>query len=78
MGQPVRANIQATHPEINQKLTYTLLVDGGNILRMAMADTRLNSAGIHYGGTFQFLLQLRIMLQKKAFDYGFFGIDAQE
>lgn len=78
MGQPVRANIQATHPEINQKLTYTLLVDGGNILRMTMADTRLNSAGIHYGGTFQFLLQLRIMLQKKAFDYVYVTFDDED
>ena len=78
MGQPVRRNIQEAHPEINQKLTYTLLVDGGNILRMAMADTRINSSGVHYGGTFQFLLQLRIMLQKKSFDYVYVTFDDED
>ena len=31
MGQPVRQIIKEIHPEINEKLTYTLLVDGNMI-----------------------------------------------
>jgi len=69
MGQPVRKTIKETHPDINIKPFYTLLVDGNNVLRYCFKDTRTNSEGVHYGGVFQFLLQLKIMLLKKDFDY---------
>lgn len=64
MGQPVRKNIAETHPEATQEKIYTLLVDGNNILRKAMSDTKTNATGIHYGGIYQFLNQLRKMMQK--------------
>jgi hypothetical protein len=69
MGQPVRQIIKEIHPEINEKLTYTLLVDGNMLLRLSFKDESVNNDGIHYGGIFQFLLQLKILLQKKDFDY---------
>ena len=69
MGQPVRKTIKETHSDINVKPFYTLLVDGNNVLRYCFKDTRTNSEGVHYGGVFQFLLQLKIMLLKKDFDY---------
>lgn len=47
----------------------TLLIDGNSLLFSAMADPKVNSDGIHYGGVFQFLLQLRIMLTKGEFKY---------
>ena len=34
-----------------------------------MADTKINSDGLHYGGVFQFLLQLRMMITKGEFQY---------
>ena len=59
MGQPVRKIIKETHPEINVKPFYTLLVDGNNLLRLSMADTKTNGDGNHYGGIFQFFLQIK-------------------
>ena len=78
MAQPVRENIAKLHPELTEKSTYTLIVDGTNLLRLSFADTRLNSDGVHYGGVFQFLLQVKIMLQKKDFDYVYVFFDDED
>ena len=65
MGQPIRKDIVEKRPELlNDKPFVTLLVDGNNLLRISMADTKTNTKGEHYGGVFQFLLQLRIMINK--------------
>ena len=65
MGQPIRQNIKEKYPEVaKEKPFVTLLVDGNNLLRISMADTKTNAKGQHYGGVFQFLLQLRIMINK--------------
>lgn len=64
MGQPVRNIIKDTHPELKNETFITLLVDGNNLLRICFADDKLNSDGVHYGGVFQFLLQLREMIKK--------------
>lgn len=70
MPQPIKRKIQETHPEmIQEKPFYTLLVDGNSLLFSCMADPKVNSDGIHYGGVFQFLLQLKIMMSKREFDY---------
>lgn len=69
MAQPVRKQIQEKHSElIKDAPTYTLLVDGNSLLFSCMADTKVTSEGIHYGGIFQFLLQLRMMLNKREFN----------
>ena len=78
MAQPVRKNIAELHPELTDKPIYSLLVDGTNLLRLSFADTRVNTDGIHYGGVFQFLLQLKIMLQKKDFDYVYVFFDDED
>jgi 5'-3' exonuclease len=75
MIQPVRKNIIELHPQLSEKPIYTLLVDGTNLLRISMKDNKINTDGIHYGGVFQFLLQLKIMLQKKDFDYVYVFFD---
>ena len=75
MGQPVRKIIKDSHPDINVKPFYTLLVDGNNLLRRCFKDDRINTRGEHYGGVFQFLLQLKIMLLKKDYDYIFCFFD---
>ena len=70
MPQPIKKKIQETHPEmIQEKPFYTLLVDGNSLLFSCMADPKVNSDGIHYGGVFQFLLQLKIIMSKREFDY---------
>jgi 5'-3' exonuclease len=70
MPQPVRRKIQETHPEmIKEKPFYTLLVDGNSLLFSCMADPKTNADGVHYGGVFQFLLQLKMMMSKREFDY---------
>jgi 5'-3' exonuclease len=78
MVQPVRKNIIETHPELVNKPIYTLIIDGTNLLRICMVDTKINSNGIHYGGVFQFLLQLKILLQKKDFDYVYVFFDDED
>lgn len=78
MGQPVRQIIKEMHPEINEKYTYTLLVDGTMLLRLSFKDESVNTDGIHYGGVFQFLLQLKILLQKKDFDYVYVFFDDED
>ena len=78
MTQPIRKNIKEKHPEITSESIYTLLVDGGSLLRQSFKDPRINSNGIHYGGVFQFLLQLRMMMQKKDFDYVYIFFDEHD
>ena len=78
MGQPIRNIIKEAHPDITTESIYTLLVDGGSLLRQSFKDTRVNTNGIHYGGTFQFLLQLRMMMQKKDWDYVYVFFDAHD
>lgn len=75
MQQPVKKQILESHPELSEKQCYSLLVDGTNLLRLSFADDKVNTDGVHYGGVFQFLLQLKILLQKKDFDYVYVFFD---
>ena len=80
MGQPIRNTIKEIHPEITEEPIYTLLVDGGSLLRQSFKDSRVNTNGVHYGGVFQFLLQLRMIMLKKdvGFDYVYVFFDAHD
>ena len=78
MGQPIRNSIKEAHPDITAESIYTLLVDGGSLLRQSFRDNRLNTNGVHYGGVFQFLLQLRIMMQEREWDYVYVFFDAHD
>lgn len=70
MIQPVKKKIKERHPTLVKKEPYrTLLIDGGSLLMMAFKDDKTNSDGVHYGGIFQFLLQIRMMLTKGKFEY---------
>lgn len=76
MSQPIRKAVAEAHPDIanKEKPRYILLVDGGNLLTISFADTKVNGRGEHYGAVFQFLLQMRMMMTKRPFDeiYVFF------
>lgn len=78
MAQPVKQTIKEAHPNAGVESIYTLLVDGGSLLRQSFKDNRVNTNGIHYGGVFQFLLQLRMMMQKKDFDFVYVFFDAHD
>ena len=75
MGQPVRKSIQETHPELSAKPFYTLIIDGNNLLRQCMADSKVNADGIHYGGIFQFFLQIKLMMKDLRYDYVYVVFD---
>lgn len=69
MSQPIPKKILESNI-IEEKNTYTLLVDGNSLLELSWhGDPRINSNGIHIGGVFQFLLQLKILMSKRDFDY---------
>lgn len=53
---------------VQEEPTLTLLVDGGSVLYSSMADDRVNTSGVHYGGVFNFLIQIKTMLAKRSFD----------
>lgn len=70
MAQPIPNNIATKNPEFGRKNFNTLLVDGNNLLEVAFgADKRLSSNGSLIGPIFQFLLQIKLMLQKGNFRY---------
>ena len=78
MAQPIRKKIIEQRPELEKKPFYTLLIDGNNLLNLSMSDDKINTEGYHYGGVFQVLLQIRLMLQKKAFDYVYIFFDGHK
>lgn len=69
MAQPVRKIIKENHPEIGIKPIYTLLVDGNNLLMRSFTEPKYNTRGEDYSGVLNFLVQLKIMLKKKIYDY---------
>lgn len=75
MAQPVRQIIKESHPELSAKPFYTLLIDGNNLLRQCMVDTKTNGEGIHYGGIFQFFLQIKLMMKDLRYDYVYVVFD---
>lgn len=70
MAQPIPRKIQENNPDYKGKRFNTLLVDGSNILELSTsADRRVNSEGKIYGGTMQFLLQIKLLMRKGNFRY---------
>lgn len=70
MAQPIPTKIKNKNPNIGVKTYNTLLIDGSNVLELSLAaDKTLSSSGLEIGGIFQFLLQLKMMLQKGNFKY---------
>ena len=54
---------------IEEKPIFTLLIDSNSLLEHCFHGCKkLNSKGEEYGAIFQFILQLKILISKKAFD----------
>lgn len=75
VGQPTRKIIKETYNVSDKKPFYTLLVDGGNLLFQCMRDTKTNSKGAHYGGIFQFFLQIKLLMRDYQYDYVYVVFD---
>lgn len=70
MSQPIPKKIQQIQPSLSEKSFNTLLIDGSNLLELSFRGyKKLNSEGQEIGGIFQFLLQLKMLLQKGNFRY---------
>jgi len=69
MKQVVKKSRAEANNVSTEKLEYTLLVDGNNLLKISLVDKRMNSLGQEYGAVFLFLRQLGQLLQKKDFNY---------
>ena len=70
MPQPIPKKIKEIKPNADVKPFTTLLIDGSNILELSSsADHTFASNGMDYGGIFQFLLQIKMMLQKGIFRF---------
>lgn len=68
MAQPIPNKLKEARPDLSEPKYTTLLVDGSNVLKLSMSACKQTSSnGKEVGGIFQFLLQLKIMLQKGNF-----------
>lgn len=77
MGQPVRKNIKEAHSDlISEPPITTLLIDGNSLLFMCFRDDKVTQDGTHYGAVYQFLLQVRKMMEHKNFDYVYAFFDS--
>lgn len=70
MPQPIPKRIKESKPDLCQKSFNTLLIDGSNILELSsLGDNTVSSSGKQIGGIIQFLLQIKLLLQKGNFRY---------
>ena len=69
MRQLIKKSIAEAN-NINQtKQLYSLVVDGCNLLKIALVDKRMNNDGREYGAVLNFIRMLGNILLKKDFDY---------
>ena len=77
MKQPVRKRIAEANSIQTRKQQYIAVIDGNNLLKIALVDKRENQDGLEYGGVFMFLKMLGGALLKKDFDYCFVCWDGE-
>ena len=74
MRQLIKKSIAEAN-NINQtKQLYSLVVDGCNLLKIALVDKRMNNDGREYGAVLNFIRMLGNILLKKDFDYCYVSI----
>lgn len=78
MKQPVRNIIKEVHEDKLKENILTLLIDGTNLLRICFADPKVNTRGEHIGAVYQFLLQIRMLLGFKDWDYVYVFFDDED
>ena len=78
MKQVIRKTIKEANNISDEKPIYTLLVDGNSVMKMSLVDKRLNTNGLEYGMVFQTLLQIKMQLQRKNFDFVYIFFDGDK
>ena len=77
MRQPVRKNVANANGVDQVKYSYTLVVDGNNIMKMASVDHRMNGNGEEYGVVMSSLRMIGDILKKKDFNYCYVVYDGE-
>ena len=69
MKQVIRNIVKDKYGLTDEPTIYTLLLDMNSIMKMSLADKRINSDGKEYGMVYQTLLQIKKQLDKKDFNF---------
>jgi len=69
MRQPIKKSIAEANNINLTKPIYTLVVDGNNLLKIALVDKRMNNDGREYGAVLNFIRMLGNVLLRKDFNY---------
>lgn len=69
MRQPIKKSIAEANNINPTKSIYTLVVDGNNLLKIALVDKRMNNDGREYGAVLNFIRMLGNVLLRKDFNY---------
>lgn len=78
MKQVIKKVIKEANNVSDEKPIYTLLVDGNSVMKMSLVDKRVNGKGEEYGMVFQTLLQIKMQLQRKNFNYIYIMFDGDQ
>ena len=69
MKQPIKRSRAEANNINTEKTTFSLIVDGNNLLKISLVDHTMNSKGEEYGAVLSFLRMLGTILNKKDFNY---------
>lgn len=76
--QPIRKQILEAKPELAKQKYNTLLVDGSNLMEVCWAASdEVSSNGKRVGGIYQFLFQIRSLLEKGNFRHCYVFFDGE-
>ena len=77
MRQVIPKKIAEKHIEYAKTPFNTLLIDGSSLLKLSMANVKINNEGQDVGGVFEFLLQMKLLLRKGNFRYVYVMWDSE-
>ena len=69
MRQPIKKRIAQANNIDTTNYFYTVLIDGNNLLKIALVNHRINEVGKDCGAVVSFLHMLGYILNKKDFNY---------
>lgn len=69
MKQVVKRNRKIANNVSDEKLIYTLLIDGNSLLKSSLVNKEMNSKGEEYGAVWNMLRRIGELLLKKDFNY---------
>ena len=69
MKQVVKRNRKIANNVSDEKIIYTLLIDGNSVLKSSLVNKEMNSKGEEYGAVWNMLRRIGELLLKKDFNY---------